>query len=59
MLFKIVKITPVQCLTEDPSSKAGTCMSGQDCDSVGGVASGSCARGFGTCCLSEFNRGWF
>ena len=29
----------------------GTCMSHNDCDSQGGVNSGICAQGFGTCCL--------
>lgn len=40
-----------ECLTDD--SEAGTCMPSYECTKRGGVAAGSCAKNFGTCCLIE------
>ena len=34
----------------------GTCYSSSDCNRLGGTASGSCASGFGVCCLCKYHR---
>lgn len=48
-LFTIVsfKNDPCQALT----GNNGTCLSSKDCDKRGGIKSGTCASGFGVCCI--------
>ena len=36
----------------------GTCYTAEECASRDGVASGSCAEGYGVCCISMFNHTW-
>ena len=50
-LFTIVsfKNDPCQSLT----GNNGTCLSSKDCAFKGGIKSGTCASGFGVCCLSK------
>ena len=50
-LFTIVsfKNDPCQSLT----GNNGTCLSHKDCDKRGGITSGTCASGFGACCISR------
>lgn len=31
----------------------GTCLPSKDCTNSGGTASGTCAKGFGVCCIGE------
>jgi len=48
-LFTIVSFKNDPCVSGTGSN--GTCYSTSDCSSLGGTASGSCASGFGVCCL--------
>lgn len=56
-----------QCSTEDASFPYGSCMLAQECDLIGGTASGSCAEGLGSCCIvkkscggsTAFNNSYF
>jgi len=53
-LFSVVAFPNDECTTEtatDNEFYKGVCYSEQDCGSNGGTASGSCASGFGVCCL--------
>ncbi|XP_068200520.1 uncharacterized protein [Palaemon carinicauda] len=46
----LLQITPYECDTSDGLS--GTCFASGICK-LNGVSSGSCAKGFGTCCLVQ------
>ena len=35
------------------SSRNGTCYTADECEDQKGTASGSCAEGFGVCCISK------
>jgi len=49
-LFQVTTFQNVQCSAANGSN--GTCLSTAECSGVeGGFASGSCALGFGTCCV--------
>jgi len=48
-LFTIVSFKNDACTSTAGTN--GTCYSSNDCSSLGGTASGSCASGFGVCCL--------
>ena len=43
---------PTKCTAEQGGN--GTCYNKEECTNKGGVASGTCANGFGVCCLCEF-----
>merc|ERR1712165_506101 len=57
-LFNVVTFKNLDCESTSTSStngkRNGTCYTSEECDEKGGVASGSCAMGFGTCCLFTF-----
>ena len=57
-LFTIVTFKNEACASTAGSN--GTCYSSSDCSKLGGTASGTCASGFGVCCLcklkSSYNR---
>ncbi|KAK7065389.1 hypothetical protein SK128_015790 [Halocaridina rubra] len=55
-VIAILRISPDQCTTDDTVSTLGTCLPSSDC-STNGVASGSCAKGFGTCCIVQKSCG--
>ena len=40
------------CNTE--TAMNGTCYTAEECSDRDGVATGSCADGFGVCCVSKF-----
>jgi len=48
-LFTIVTFKNDACASTAGSN--GTCYSSSDCSKLGGTASGTCASGFGVCCL--------
>lgn len=48
-LFTIVSFKNDAC--QSGTGNNGTCYSTSDCSKLGGTASGSCASGFGVCCL--------
>jgi len=49
----LLKIQPDMCTTEDSVMNMGTCLPSKDCTSNSGTASGSCAKGFGVCCIAQ------
>ncbi|KAI9562819.1 hypothetical protein GHT06_010274 [Daphnia sinensis] len=48
-LFSIVRFPNSPCTTS--TGLNGTCFTSSECSSNGGTASGSCASGFGVCCV--------
>jgi len=53
-VFSIVSFPNEACIsTRDKSN--GTCLSPADCKTVAGVAEGTCAAGFGICCIRRFD----
>ena len=52
-LFTIVSFKNDACVSGTGNN--GTCYSSSDCSKLGGTASGSCASGFGVCCLCKSN----
>ena len=48
-LFTIVKFPNCECIGANGAS--GTCYSASECSEHGGQADGTCAQGFGICCL--------
>ena len=51
-LFTIVTFKNDACASTSGSN--GTCYSSSDCSKLGGTASGTCASGFGVCCLCKY-----
>jgi hypothetical protein len=49
--FGLIRFRNVQC--SGINGQFGTCFSRQQCASLGGTSSGSCARNWGTCCVSK------
>lgn len=47
--FNVVKFPNDICVGE--SSRNGTCYTAEECDSKSGEASGTCAEGYGVCCI--------
>lgn len=55
-MFKIFKFDSYPCFTSARplSQMAGTCYHESDCVNRGGIIAGSCASGFGACCVCEY-----
>jgi len=53
-IFQVVKFANVQCTG---SSKNGTCFTKAECDNIDGTSSGTCADGFGVCCIKTITAG--
>merc|ERR1719429_252883 len=53
-IFNIVKFKNDPCEADD--GKSGTCYTEDECTDRKGTASGSCAEGYGVCCV--FTVGW-
>lgn len=51
-LFTFVQFNNQACTTATGDN--GTCLTAADCAQKGGKASGSCAAGFGSCCICEY-----
>ena len=49
-LFSVVQFPNEEC-TSGNTNTNGTCFTTSECGSRGGAASGSCAAGFGVCCV--------
>lgn len=49
-IFNVVKF-PNDVCNSDSASMNGTCYTSEECSSRDGVASGSCAEGYGVCCI--------
>ncbi|KAM3965022.1 uncharacterized protein ACR2FA_000919 [Aphomia sociella] len=64
-VFEVVEFEHILCLSS--SGLEGTCLHEYDCQSTGGKPMGSCADGYGTCCVNQFQCddntdafiGWF
>merc|ERR1711981_72342 len=50
-LFTVVQFPNDECTSSSSSTTQGTCLTSSECTSQGGSASGSCAAGFGVCCV--------
>ena len=55
-LFTVIRFKNEAC--KSGSGSNGTCYSSGDCSAHGGQASGSCAQGFGVCCLCKSRKMW-
>lgn len=53
-IFQIIKFKNEPCIG---SSRNGTCFTSAECDNAGGTESGSCADGFGVCCIVLLTNG--
>ncbi|XP_050668490.1 uncharacterized protein LOC126967848 [Leptidea sinapis] len=64
-IFEVVEFDHVACSSSN--GLEGTCLHEFDCQKVGGMVLGSCADGFGSCCVVQFSCdsrtsapvGWF
>jgi hypothetical protein len=54
-LFEVVKFPNDMCVGS--SSRNGTCYTESECEDKGGTAAGSCADGFGVCCIISLSCG--
>lgn len=50
-VFQVVKFQNVLCIGS--GTRNGTCFTSAECDNIGGSASGTCADGFGVCCIIQ------
>jgi len=50
-LFAVVQFPNDECISSSSSTTNGTCYTAAECGSRGGAAAGSCAAGFGVCCI--------
>jgi len=51
-LFSVVQFPNDECTSSSDSSTLGTCLTSSECgDRSGGTSDGSCAAGFGVCCV--------
>merc|ERR1719410_1958667 len=50
-LFSVVQFPNDECTSGSSSTTNGTCYTSSECGSRGGAASGTCAAGFGVCCV--------
>jgi len=55
-VFTVVKFPNIVCLSST-TGRNGTCYTNSECTAKGGSASGSCASGFGSCCIFEKSCG--
>ncbi|XP_049872883.1 uncharacterized protein LOC126371610 [Pectinophora gossypiella] len=64
-VFEVVEFDHDACVSS--SGLEGTCLPEFDCQTSGGLPMGSCADGYGTCCVTQFScdgrsavsSGWF
>lgn len=54
-IFNVVKFNNDPC--DGDSSKNGTCYTEDECSNKGGKADGSCAEGYGVCCIFSMGCG--
>jgi len=55
-IFNVVKFPNAVCQSNSASMN-GTCYTQEECDSREGTASGSCAEGYGVCCIISLSCG--
>jgi len=56
-IFNIVKFPNSVCETDSTATPSGTCFTAEECTDKGGVASRSCADGYGVCCIIQLACG--
>lgn len=56
-LFHVVTFPNDECF--DVSNQSGTCYTAAECRAYGGTGTASCAKGYGTCCISEYHEDKF
>ena len=54
-IFNIVRFPNTACGSADNFN--GTCYTASECSALGGSSSGSCAQGFGVCCVFSLSCG--
>ena len=54
-IFTVVRFPNEACGSADNLN--GTCYTGTECSALGGSSSGTCASGFGVCCVFSLNCG--
>jgi len=52
-IFQIIKFENAACNGTD---RSGVCFTESECDSMGGTGDGSCADGFGVCCIKLIDK---
>jgi len=55
-LFSVVQFPNEVCSTTSGTYSNGTCITASECSGRGGTAQGSCAAGFGVCCIYTFSE---
>uniref|UniRef100_A0A0K2UM05 Putative LOC100745028 [Bombus impatiens] n=1 Tax=Lepeophtheirus salmonis TaxID=72036 RepID=A0A0K2UM05_LEPSM len=53
-LFNVVRFENIVCTGD---SKNGTCYTSEECEAKGGLAQGTCASGYGVCCIITLGCG--
>ena len=53
-LITWVKFDNTECAAT--SGDNGTCFTSNECSEIGGTADGTCASGFGVCCVLQVSR---
>jgi len=56
-VFQVVKFPNAICAGSTSTNKNGTCYTSEECSSLGGTSDGSCASGFGVCCVFSLSCG--
>jgi len=54
-LFSVVQFPNDVCTSTSGTYSNGTCITSSECASRGGTTSGSCAAGFGVCCIYTYS----
>lgn len=54
-LFSVVQFPNQVCSTTSGTYSNGTCITSSECSSRGGTSQGSCAAGFGVCCIFTYS----
>jgi len=55
-IFQIIKFENAACIG-DAKTRNGTCFTDSECEANGGTSDGSCADGFGVCCIKLIDDG--
>ena len=50
-LFSIVQFPNDECTSSSSTTTLGTCLTSSECNTNGGSGAGTCAAGFGVCCV--------
>jgi len=55
-LFSVVQFPNQVCATTSGTYSNGTCITSSECSSRGGTTQGTCAAGFGVCCIFTYSE---